>query len=165
MEQVEEKKNLEIVWNDEKHLYQIAQDVEREVDEFINRCLCKEVSVINSNGEIEKELIPFEKIEDDETKKMVWKKRTELNKKSKEIADTRKKCVAIMINGFVDYCKGIESKINSASSKLTAMLDEYEPKEEKVKPTIYKLVIKTESLSTKKKIEEIALSMGCEVSE
>ena len=74
MEQVEEKKNLEIVWNDEKHLYQIAQDVEREVDEFINRCLCKEVSVINSNGEIEKELIPFEKIEDDETKKMVWKK-------------------------------------------------------------------------------------------
>ena len=165
MEQVvEEKKKFELVWNKDKHVYEIATEVEKELNDFISKCLCREVSVIE-NGEVKADLIPFDKIEDDETKKMVWKKRTELNKKAKEIADTRKKCVAIMINGFVEVCKSMESRITEASNQLTKLLDEYEPKEVKEKPIVYKLVIKTESLSTKKKIEEIALSMGCEVSE
>lgn len=165
-QEIEKLNALSIVWDKDSHLYKIANDVVEEVKKFIEENTSIEVQNLNATtGEIEISYEKIEKIDNDNLNKIVWKKRTNLNNKKKEIETKRKQAVAIMINGFVDYCKALESQLDQASKSLTAMINEYKPKDETQKAVTYKLVIKTDSLFVKKKLEEIALQMGAEVSE
>lgn len=157
---------IDVVWNEELHLYTIKDWVENAVDDFILENTSVQQQTLDvSTGTFITENIPVEKIESDALYSIMWKKRTILNNRAKEIATKRKQAVAIMVNGFIAYCKMLESKISDASDSITRMLNEYKPKEQKPTKTIYKLVIKTESLDVKKKLEKIALKYGAEVSE
>ena len=167
---LKEKLNaLSIVWNDKSHQYEIANDVVSEVERFIQENTCIEVQTLNAEtGKFDISYEKIEKIDSDTLNKIVWKKRTNINNKKKEIEGKRKQCVAIMINDFVDYCKVLESQLDTASNALTALINDYKSRgvvEETHKATVYKLTIKTESLSAKEKIMKYAQKLGCEVKE
>ena len=159
-------KDLEVGWNNELHVYQFKELLNNAVDNFIKENTSIENSILDvKNGTFKTTYTPVKKIDSDELYKIMWKKRTILNNRAKDIAKKRKQAVAIMVNGFVSQCKEIETKIIDASENITKMLNEYKPREQSKPTTIYKLVIKTDSLEVKKKLENIALDNGAEVSE
>lgn len=162
----EQMTKIAVVWDKKDHIYKIEGSAQAEIDKFIlaNTCI-EEAQIDAKTGKFVSKYIDIEKITDDEMYKVVYKKRTNLNNKSKEIAKKRKMAVAIMINDFQNYCKEIESQLDCASDKLTALLNEYKPKEKTVKPPVYELKIKTTDIKLYEKVKQFALDIGLKVEE
>lgn len=155
---------IEVVWNNDLHLYQIDGVEQKVIDDFILKNTSKEIATLDTQtGAFITTYEPIVKIENDADNKLVWKLRTNLNKKKKEIETKRKQAVAIMINNFVNYCKGIENQIDLASKNLTRLLNEYKPKEIKETKKYFTIKITSDNFGAIQKLEGIAMSMGLEV--
>ena len=162
--EIKEKLGSLVQWNNELHIYEIADTNQEALDEFIMKNTSREISTLNAlTGEFITTYEPILKIENEADNKLVWKLRRNLNAKKKEIDTKRKQAVAIMINNFVDYCKGLSSQLDSASKMLTKMLNDYKPKKVEEQETTEKVVsitITTTNAELVGKIIELAKDNG-----
>ena len=96
-----------------------------------------------NEGESVKELVEkFIKAHDvnfplitEEDYKTMWAHRTKINGLMKELAEARKKTIAVMINPIKNPCVELEKMLEEVSDKLTTKMDEFKPKAEKPKTT------------------------------
>lgn len=160
----QEKLGALVVWNNDLHIYELTNENEIQLQDFIKRNTSREISTLNvATGVMETTYEPIEKIENESDNKLVWKLRRNLNAKKKEIETKRKQAVAIMINDFVACCKTMEKEIDDASKRLTTMLNEYKPKETAEKQKYFVLKVASNNMGLIQKLEGIAMSMGLEV--
>ena len=133
-------------WNEKKKIYEIAEvglvDIaKRKLDEYDLR------NVV---------------IDSDETYKIVWSARTQINNMIGDLSKSRKQMEAITLSYFKPYCMEVEKYGSMISDELTKKLNAYKPKEKK-KPTTFSITIKTEELKVIKKLEQMALKYGCQI--
>ena len=74
-------------------------------------------------------------ISNDQDYKTVWAHRTEINGLKNDLAEARKQTTAVVINPLKNACVPLEKKLEEISNKLTALMEEYKPRESKPKTT------------------------------
>ena len=154
-----------VKWNEELHLYELVEENEQALQDFILKNTSREILTLDiQTGKMVATYEPIEKIESEADNKLVWKLRKALNAKKREIDAKRKQAVAIMINNFVDYCKGLTTPLDEASKKLTRLINEYKASlaSETETPTEknYTITIKTTNAELVKQIEDLVYNAG-----
>jgi len=71
----------------------------------------------------------------EEDYKTMWAHRTKINGLKNELADARKKTIAVMISPIKNACMELEKMLEETSDKLTEKLEAFKPKEIKPKTT------------------------------
>lgn len=162
--ETKEKLGALVKWNDELHIYELADENKEALENFIIANTSREVMSLNTQeGVMEVKYEPIEKIESEADNKLVWKLRKNLNAKKKEIDTKRKQAVAIMVNDFIDNCKSYTTPLDEASKKLTALINEYKASkvgEEAQAEKKYTITIKTTNAELVKQIEDLAYQNG-----
>ena len=131
---------LVIDYNKETHQYEIVSENALEnCQEFIK--LYEQANLVISN---------------DDDYKFLYKNRTIINNKVKEIKETRKQACKTITGNFEKSCKELEKELEQASNRITKRLEEYKPRETN---EVYVLTIKTTKLSSFRKIMSFAEKM------
>ena len=133
-------------WNEQKQTYEIARV-------GIIDAAKKKLDALDVSNVV---------IETDEDYQAVWQKRTQINNLVKDLSTKRKQMEAIVISGFKPQCMEVERYGANISDKLTANLNAYKPKEKKA-PTSFSITVKSNELRVIKKIENMALKYGCQI--
>ena len=129
---------LEITYNNETHKWDIElENALKKVKEFIAQYEHPELVIQN-----------------DLDYKTLWKNRTELNNKAKEISQVRKQAVRTITGDFERSCKTLEKEIVAAATRMTEKLLAYKPREEN---ETYILTFKTTDKKTYEKLKGIIL--------
>ena len=139
--------DIEVKYSDISHRYEI------DFEEALKNC----------NSFIAERLNEDMKIENDDDFKYIWKCRTEINNKAKEISDTRKQAIKVITGKFEQDCKALEKQLSIASNMLTEKLMAYKPKDEP--RTKYKLTVVLDNKNGFEKLKKLAQQFGAEIKE
>lgn len=107
-----EQEKLVIKYNDDTHKWELAlEDALTKVQAFIKSLEHSELVIQN-----------------DLDYKLIYKNRTDINNKVKEIASIRKQAIKSITGDFEKACKTLESELINAANRMTTRLNEYKPK-------------------------------------
>ena len=138
---------IEIKYSDISHRYEVN------FDEALKTC----------NSFIAERLNEDMVIENDDDYKFLWKCRTEINNKAREISSTRKQAVKVITGKFEADCKALEKQLITASNIITEKLKKY--KADDGEKTRYKLTLVLDSKNGFEKLKKMALQFGAEIKE